>query len=69
MINLQYFYAVLDENNCCGGVITSSYEVPFDNYILIDSLNEDYCDKYYSYTTKKWYYDAACTQEVVELNG
>lgn len=69
MINLQYFYAVLDENNCCGAVITSSYEVPLDNYIQIEHLNDNYMNKYYNYDDEKWYYDSLYTQEVTELNA
>ena len=61
MTNLQYYYAVLNENNCCKAVITSSYEVPLDNYILIDSLNYDYCDRYYDASTGLWYEDSEFT--------
>lgn len=66
MMNLQFFYAVLDENNCCCGVITSSYEVPLDNYILIDSLNYDYRDKYYK--EGLWYEDSEFTVLAEGLN-
>jgi hypothetical protein len=59
---LAYTYAILDENNCCVGCRTYSYQVPLSNYIAIARLNYDYLDKYYSYETGLFYYDAACTQ-------
>lgn len=59
---LQYNYAILDENDCCGGVVTYSCEVPLDNYILIPELNNDYMYKYYDRETETWFYDAEHTQ-------
>ena len=56
---LYYNYAVLDENGCCHSVITSSYEIPLDNYILISSLNYAYKDKYYK--DGIWYEDSEFT--------
>lgn len=59
---LAYTYCILDENNRCVGCRTCSYEVPLDNYILVPRLNDNYLDKYYSYETGLFYYDAECTQ-------
>lgn len=68
MINLQYFYAVLDENGRCHSVITSSYEVPLDNYIAISSLNDDYYNKYYNHEDGLWYTDSTFTVLAEGLN-
>lgn len=54
---LYYNYAVLAEDGRCHSVITSSYEVPLSNYILIPSLNDAYQDKYYK--DGLWYTDAS----------
>lgn len=59
---LQFFYAIINEENRCVGVTTSSIEVPLDTYIIIESLNYDYMDKYYDRETGIWYYDTEHTQ-------
>jgi hypothetical protein len=59
---LQYNYAVLDANDCCGGVVTYSIEVPLDNHILIPEMNNDYMYKYYNRENQMWYWDAEFTQ-------
>ena len=54
---LQYTYAILDENNCCVGCRTYSYEVPLNNYIPVPHVNEDYIDKYYNWDDGLFYYE------------
>lgn len=62
---LAYNYAILDENNRCAGVKTYSYEVPLANFIAIPTLNYDYYNKYYDYTSGKWYYEAELVTEFI----
>lgn len=59
---LPYNYAILDENDCCVGVMTYTCEVPLDTYILIPDANNDYYGKYYDRETGMWYYDPEHTQ-------
>lgn len=68
MVNLQFFYAILAEDGRCHSVVTSSYEVPLDNYIVIDSLNYNYRNKYYNYEDGLWYTDATFTVLAEGLN-
>lgn len=56
---LPYNYAILDENNCCVGCRTYSYNIPLENYIPISSLNYDYLGKYYK--EGLWYTDSEFT--------
>lgn len=59
-VNLQYNYAVIDaETGRCRSVLTSSYEVPLDTYILIPECSNDYYNKYYNSVDGMWYHDAA----------
>lgn len=56
-MTLQYNYAILDENDCCHSVISSSYEIPLNNYILIPHYREGYKDKYYNRVDGLFYYE------------
>ena len=56
-VNLQYNYAVLDQFDCCRAVITSSYQVPLDNYIEIPTYHDDYVEKYYNREDGLFYYE------------
>ena len=62
---LAYFYAVIDENNCCVSVLTTTYIVPLDTYIEISSLNYDYMDKYYNRENEKWFYEPEFVTEFI----
>ena len=59
---LAYWYAVIDGNNCCVGVQTTTCEVPLDTYIPIPVLTNDYMGKYYDRETDIWYYDQEHTR-------
>ena len=59
---LAYWYAVIDTNNCCVGVQTTTYEVPWNTYIPIPVLTSEYMGKYYKRETDEWFYDQECTQ-------
>ena len=54
---LQYIYAVIDNNNCCVGVITGTNPVPLDSYILIPTFSNEYKGKYYDRVSGKWFYE------------
>lgn len=54
---LQYIYAIIDENNCCVGCRTCSYEVPWDTYIPVPVLTDDYIGKYYNPADGLFYYE------------
>lgn len=60
-INLAYIYAKINlTTNMCIGVITSTICHDDDpEYIVIDSLNEDYLFKYY--INGEWFEDAEGT--------
>lgn len=62
---LAYHYAIIDENNCCVSVRTSTYEVPWDTYILIPVFSYDYNGKYYNRADEKWYYEPEYITEFV----
>lgn len=64
---LEFFYAVIDiETGCCGGVVTTSYEVNHPSYVLVSSLNDDYYGKYYK--DGFWYEDSEFTVLAEGLN-
>lgn len=62
---LQYIYAVLDDNDCCTSVLTSTYIVPLDNYVLVPVFTYDYRGKYYNRETDKWYYEPEFVTEFI----
>lgn len=62
---LAYWYAIIDENNCCVSVRTTTFEVPWDTYILIPVLTNDYMGKYYDRESGKWYYEPEFVTEFV----
>ena len=62
---LQYIYAVIDENNCCVSVSTTTYEVPWDTYILIPVFTYDYRGKYYDRESEKWFYEPEFVTEFI----
>lgn len=62
---LAYHYAVIDENNCCVSVLTSTYTVPLDTYVLIPLFTYDYMDKYYNRTSGKWFYEPEFVTEFI----
>jgi hypothetical protein len=62
---LQYIYAVIDANNCCVSVRTSTYEVPWDTYILIPVFTYDYRGKYYDRVSGKWFYEPEFVTEFI----
>lgn len=58
-INLQYNYAIIDENYCCTGCKTCTYEIPLPNFIPVPAINDGYIDKYYNPTDGLFYYEPA----------
>ena len=62
---LQYIYAIIDENNCCVGVVTGTNQVPLDTYILIPEFTYDYEGKYYDRATGKWFYEPEFITEFI----
>ena len=62
---LAYWYAVIDGNNCCVSVRTTTFEVPLNTYVLIPVFTEDYMGKYYNRTNNKWYYEAEFVTEFI----
>lgn len=62
---LQYIYAALDANDCCVSIMTCTYEVPLDNYILIPVFTNDYKGKYYDRATGKWFYEPEFVTEFI----
>lgn len=60
---LAYHYAVIDGNNCCKSVRTSTFEVPLDTYILIPVFTYDYMGKYYDRASEKWFYEPEFVNE------
>ena len=62
-----YVYAVIDlTDNLCVHVFSTTSELDTSNnpeYIRLESYNEEYLFKYYSYDTHKWYEDAEFTIE------
>lgn len=72
MINYAYAYAEIDNatNMCLGVVDTSDADMAGpagvdSTYVSIPEYNEEYLLKYYDFTTGKWYYDEAMTEEYI----
>ena len=64
---LAYSYAIIDaQTGRCHSVITSSYEIPLDTYILIPRINDAYKNKYYR--DGLWYTDETFTVLADGLN-
>lgn len=62
---LAYWYAVIDGNNCCKSVQTTTYEVPLNTYIPIPVLTSDYMGKYYDRESGKWFYEPEFVTEFI----
>lgn len=62
---LAFLYAVIDGNNCCVSVQTTSYEVPLNTYIPISVFTYDYMGKYYNRENGKWYYESEFVTEFI----
>lgn len=59
---LTYYYALIDPTDgMCVGVSTSITPHDDDQYVEIESYNEDYLMKYYNRADGQWYEDAAFT--------
>lgn len=65
---LAYWYAVINAENRCVSVRTTSYEVPLDTYILIPVLTDDYMGKYYDRASGKWFYEPEFVTEFTPTN-
>ena len=62
---LTYHYAAIDENNCCVGVETCTYQIPLEEYILIPVFTYDYMGKYYDRASGKWFYEPEFVTEFI----
>lgn len=62
---LAYHYAIINNDNCCVSVRTSTYEVPWDTYILIPVFTNDYMGKYYDRASGKWFYEPEFVTEFI----
>lgn len=49
----MYCYALL-ENDICVGISEQSHYVEAENYVDIESFNEDYIDRVYNRETQEW---------------
>lgn len=58
---LTYYYAVVESDGFCGGVMTSITKYNDDTHVEINGLNYDYLGKFYNRTNGQWYEDAAFT--------
>lgn len=55
---VQYFYAVLNENDVCVEVVELEAESTADTHIAIESLDQTYVGKWYNRETSTWYDEA-----------
>ena len=62
---LAYHYAIINAENCCVSVRTSTHQIPLDTYILIPVFTNDYMGKYYDRESGKWFYEPEFVTEFI----